>query len=166
MTDLSRRVYMLGCCGVAALAGCSSYPPPDDRVEFRTIERFEIQNVGERHELTIKIEVTRTGMTVKDITLLAYSMNGAEVARQPVGTLDESRRDAIVTTECTDFPAIITADAARTVCDDLNLPILYLDTASTTTEKSAWKQTVRECGNSLPPDYILKRYRTASPDGN
>jgi adenine/guanine phosphoribosyltransferase-like PRPP-binding protein len=127
------------------------------------VSAFEIRDVGEGFELTIQVEVAKRSYTVKDITLLAYAKTGTEVARHSVGTLDESRPRAVVTTECTGFPAIITAEAATAVCQDVNLPIMYLKSPATATENRTWEQDYRECGEGLPPERILERYRTESP---
>lgn len=167
MIEVSRRQYMATfASGVGiAMAGCGNYrgnPPPKRELAFTgTLEISELEN---GYELKVGVSLAHQGgVTIKDITLLAYDKDGARVARHDVGTLDESRRITDVTTQSSGFPAIITFEAATSACEDLILPLAYVNGSEKGAEDRDWNTTTRKCGGGLPPERILERYRTESP---
>jgi hypothetical protein len=125
---------------------------------------MEVRKLEDGYELVVTVLLAHQGgVTIEDITLFAYTKEGSRVAHREVGTLDDSRRMVTIEKRCSGFPAIVTFDAATSVCENVMLPIVYIKSPVTPTEDRSWEQTPRECGGGLPPERILDRYGTASP---
>lgn len=104
-----------------------------------------------------------------EIRLLAYTANGDKVCETEVGDLLKPTGDmATVKVNCPKFPAIITATAQESPCENALIPVDYWTgtnaqrTGTVATDEILWKDTYRKCGEALPPMRVVNKTNSTS----
>jgi len=155
----------LGTCISLGVAGCGNpawREPPDRSIR---LSGLEVIPRNESYNLTVQVDSTGGGEgQIQDVQILAYSEQGQQVCNKDVGTIQRERRS--IRLDCSVFPAIITADAATSVCDDLMIQIVHW--IGTEAQKqlripdeipddtAVYNGTdTRQCSESLPPARLI-----------
>ena len=162
---MKRRVVLVGIALVGVShAGCSVTSPPRDNPD-RLALYPTVSETPTTWELTVEVRnVNDWDRGFRDVTVLGYDETGQRVCTAEVGDLDgDSGRRPTVTASCSSFPAIVTATAAQSPCDeDIAVEILYwVGTAEQrgtdpNENEIVWKSTVQQCNESLPPNRVIQ----------
>lgn len=106
-----------------------------------------------------------------DVRLLAYAVNGTKVCDVAVGDLASSGDfQQTVKTECSAFPAIITASSRESPCENALIPVLRWTGTDAQRKQTVshgewpWNSTYRKCGENLPPERVLTTIGTTTGD--
>lgn len=163
-----RYVIKVGSTLLLPLAGCGRFegqPTPDRQLDFQQVSVYPDD---EGYQLTLDVVLGRSPqIEIENITIYCYSHTGKKICQKSV---EDNSLTETIELHCSSFPEIITADAATSVCDDLNIPIVYWVGSSDQQQKRipedlddnavVWQQTWRRCGESLPPERVLRNTTT------
>lgn len=165
-----RQVLIAGGGGVSsAFAGCGI--PFEDNPNIQIT--IELREVAERSDTQAGFDLTMsvdlgfsTKPSIDDVLLLGYDKDGNRVARHQIDTLGMNKPAVEVTTASSGFPAIVTASADISACDELIIEIVYLKGPVTPASSRTWEDTFRNCGDDLPPERLLDGDPSTSQTGN
>jgi hypothetical protein len=175
---MKRRHYLQALVGTSAvgLSGCQQLQPSETKITERKNKVLNIfpqaQKSANGWLLKAKVvNVHNWDTSFHDIQLYSYTTDGTKVGETQVGDLIEPGGDKrTVEMTCSEFPAIITATARETPCEDALLPINYWvgteaqRTETVDDEEVLWKDTYRKCREDLPPKRVLEKFDRASED--
>jgi len=112
--------------------------------------------------LELRTEVAPVTGSIPDVTLIAYTEQGAVACERTVGQVEGGD----FTLACTAFPAIISA-RSELDCEDVIIDILYWTGTDEQQERPIpveseipYQTTERECDESLPPERLLNETAT------
>lgn len=168
MSEFGRRKLLIagGVGASSAFAGCGNRAwksQPDYSITVGIEKLPERSDSEGSYELTVALQLAVShGASIRDVVLHIYAKDGNVLVRHPIGTLNV-HESVEVTPVASRFPAIITASAARSVCNDLTIQIVYVNGPITPAEDRKWDYTVRECGEELPPKRLLAGNESTSP---
>lgn len=175
---MKRRHILQALAGssIGLLSGCQQFQRSEQTITERNNKVLNIfpqtQKVTDGWSLEAKVvNVHNWDTSFHDIQLFAYATDGTRVGEAQVGDLIEPGGEKrTVETTCAEFPAIITATAQETPCENALIPINYWvgtdaqRTGNVSDEEILWKDTYRKCGEDLPPTRILDKFETISED--
>jgi len=166
LISMDRRslCQQLGACVLLGVAGCGNPAWKDSPDRLLDIYVLEVVPQNNSYQLTVGIQSTGPEDQTREVRILAYSEQGQQVCGEDLGTIQRGRESTQI--NCSGFPAIITADAATSVCDDLNIQIVHW--IGTEDQKqlripdeipddtAVYEGTdTRRCNESLPPTRLI-----------
>ncbi len=153
--------------GVATLAGCadpsgSGEPTEGGRTRVMSLSPT-VRKTADGWRLEVIVENEHNWDTsFHDVRVLAFAADGTELCEADVGDLVAPGGDSrTVETSCSAFPAIVTATARETPCEDALIPVdrwVGTDaqrTRTVTPGNVVWEDTYRKCGEGVPPKRVL-----------
>ena len=164
------RRYILGWLSSSLpmlLAGCGGDYKGDGPPSINlNVIVLEVRPTTEGFELTT--EVSNVGYRedrIEGVHVLAFSESGRQAGEKQVGVIEEGGKRKKVSLACSEFPEIVTAKAATSVCEDLIVDVRYW--VGTDRQKGkhipdelsedafVYDITTRKCGESLPPERLV-----------
>lgn len=166
MVSFSRRsvLQLLSTGAIVGFAGCivDFQRDRERHPRLRISPNVDQTETGWQMEVRVK-HTSDTVTSIHDVTVIAFDNHGREVCQLNAGDFPRGgRHEATETTDCDDFPAIVTATAEESPCDGANIQIVYW--TGSEEERFPWDDTFRECDESLPPGRVLDEVKDPPKD--
>lgn len=148
-------IRTIGSISSISLAGCGNNRSTP--VKKLTIADIQVEEKEQGWEVYLEVENTYEAADhlaeFTEVTVIAYSADRLACS-EDIGTVTaENRASNPVSVEmaCSEFPTMITFDAAESPCDDDVRTVIYIATYD---QEQGWCLGchARECGEGLPPE--------------